>query len=97
MPWVIVTAGAADGLERWRKFLAAKAIQRQFPLLETAPGIGRRLLDTPELRELAVTFWDSGYMALYRYDPDNHANYALASRHHKEAGYSAVAFLFETP
>ncbi|TXH84723.1 MAG: type II toxin-antitoxin system RelE/ParE family toxin, partial [Thauera aminoaromatica] len=47
MPHVIVTAGAAEGLERCRQFLATKApeaarragqaIERQLRLLETAP------------------------------------------------------------
>lgn len=94
MPRVVVTAGAASGLERCRKFLAAKApeaakragqaIQRQLLLLETAPEIGRPLPDMPELRELAV---DSGYLALYRYEPDENAIYVLAFRHQKEADY----------
>jgi len=51
MPQVIVTEGAAEGLERCWRFLAVKApdaakragqaIERQFLLLETAPDIGR--------------------------------------------------------
>lgn len=97
MPRVIVTAGAASGLERCRKFLAAKApeaakragqaIQRQLLLLETVPEIGRPLPDMPELRELAVAFGDSGYVALYRYEPADDAVYVLAFRHQREAGY----------
>ncbi|AUN33904.1 MULTISPECIES: type II toxin-antitoxin system RelE/ParE family toxin [Niveispirillum] len=97
MPRVIVTAGAAGGLERCRKFLAAKApeaakragqaIQRQLLLLETAPEIGRPLPDMPELRELPVAFGDSGYVALYRYEPASDAVYVLAFRHQREAGY----------
>ena len=83
MPQVIVTQGAAEGLERCRKFLTAKspeaarraghAIERQFLLLETAPDIGRPFSEMPELRELVISFGDSGYVALYR--------------HQKEAGY----------
>ncbi|KPF81958.1 plasmid stabilization protein [alpha proteobacterium AAP38] len=97
MPRVIVTAGAAGGLERSRKFLAAKApeaakragqaIQRQLLLLETVPEIGRPLPDMPELRELPVAFGDSGYVALYRYEPTSDAVYVLAFRHQREAGY----------
>lgn len=97
MPQVIVTEGAADGLERCRQFLAAKtpdaamragqAIERQFLLLETAPDIGRPLPDMPELRELVITFGDSGYVALYRHEPADDAVYVLAFRHQKEAGY----------
>lgn len=97
MSQVIVTEGAAAGLERCRKFLAAKAlgaarragqaIERQFLLLETAPDIGRPLPEMPELRELVIAFGDSGYVALYRFESDVDAVYILAFRHQKEAGY----------
>ena len=97
MPRVIVTEGAAAGLERYRRFLAAKvpdaarragqAIARQLLLLETTPDIGRPLPETPELRELLIAFGDSGYMALYRHEPADDAVYVLAFRHQKEAGY----------
>lgn len=97
MPRVIVTEGAARGLERCRRFLAVKspeagrragqAIERQFLLLETTPDIGRPISDLPELRELLIAFGDSGYVALYRYEPVVDAVYVLAFRHQKEAGY----------
>lgn len=97
MPQVIVTEGAADGLERCRRFLAVKtpdaarragqAIERQFLLLETAPDIGRPFPEMPELRELVIAFGDSGYVALYRHEPADDAVYVLAFRHQKEAGY----------
>ncbi|WP_066457766.1 type II toxin-antitoxin system RelE/ParE family toxin [Castellaniella caeni] len=97
MPRVIVTEGATEGLERCRKFLATKAleasrragqvIKQQLQLLETAPNIGRPLSDMPELRELVIAFGDSGYVALYRYEPIDDAVYVLAFRHQKEAGY----------
>ncbi len=97
MPRVIVTEGAAIGLERCRQFLAVKApeaalragqaIERQFLLLETAPDIGRPFTDMPELRELVIAFGDSGYVALYRHEAADHAVYVLAFRHQKEAGY----------
>ena len=97
MPRVIVTEGAAEGLERCRRFLTAKvpaaarragqAIERQFLLLETAPDIGRPFPDLPELRELVIAFGDSGYAALYRHEPADDAVYVLAFRHQKEAGY----------
>ncbi|ATE62870.1 type II toxin-antitoxin system RelE/ParE family toxin [Thauera sinica] len=97
MPHVIVTAGAAEGLERCREFLATKApeaarragqaIERQLRLLETAPDIGRPFPDMPELRELVIAFGDSGYLALYRHEPTVDAVYVLAFRHQKEAGY----------
>ncbi len=97
MPHVIVSEGAADGLERCRHFLGAKApeaarragqaIERHFLLLESAPDIGRPFPDMPELRELVITFGDSGYVALYRHEPAADAVYVLAFRHQKEAGY----------
>jgi len=97
LPRLIVTAGAARGLERCRKFLAGKnrlaaarageAIERQFALLESNPQIGRPDPVVPELRELLVSFGDSGYVALYRYEPNDDAVYLLAFRHQREAGY----------
>ena len=97
MPQVIVTEGAAEGLERCRRFFVAKtpeatrragqAIERQFLLLETAPDIGRPFPEMPELRELVIAFGDSGYVALYRHEPADDAVYVLAFRHQKEAGY----------
>lgn len=97
MPRVIVTEGAAQGLERCRRLLAAKApqaarraaqaIERQFLLLESMPDIGRPFPDLPELRELVIGFGDSGYVALYRHEPTDDAVYVLAFRHQKEAGY----------
>ena len=97
MPQVIVTEGAAAGLDRCRRFLSAKApeaakragqaIEQQFLLLETAPDIGRPFPEMPELHELVIAFGDSGYVALYRYEPTDGAVYVLAFRHQKEAGY----------
>ena len=97
MPRVIITENAAQGLEYCRRFLAeknpqaarraAEAIERQFMLLETNPGIGRPLADHPALRELVIGFGDTGYIALYRHDVEPDAVYMLAFRHQKEAGY----------
>lgn len=97
MPRVVVTEGAAQGLERCRRLLAVKApeaarragqaIERQFLLLESTPDIGRPVAEIPELRELMIAFGDSGYVALYRHEPADDAVYVLAFRHQKEAGY----------
>ncbi|MBU2569795.1 MAG: type II toxin-antitoxin system RelE/ParE family toxin [Gammaproteobacteria bacterium] len=97
MPRIIITEGATQGLERCRLFLAeknplaaaraARAIAQQFELLETEPEIGRPWEELPKLRELLIPFGDSGYVALYRYEPDDNALYVLAFRHQKEAGY----------
>lgn len=97
MPRLIVTEGAAKGLERCRRFLsdkdpqvarrAAQAIERQFARLEESPEVGRPFPDLPELRELIIEFGDSGYVALYRYERADDTAYVLAFRHQKEAGY----------
>ena len=97
MPRVIVTQGAAQGLERCRQFLAAKnpqaarraglTIEHQFALLEADPKIGRPLDDLPELRELVIPFGDSGYVALYNHEVKTDSVYVLAFRHQKEAGH----------
>ena len=62
-------------------------IAQQFELLETEPEIGRPLEDYPPLRELIIPFGDSGYVALYRYEPAADAVVVLAFRHQKEVGY----------
>ena len=97
MPRVIITAGAAQGLERCRQFLAEKnplaasraahSISHQFKLLETEPELGRPCEEFPELCELIIPFGDSGYVALYRYQADGNVLYILSFRHQKEAGY----------
>jgi len=55
--------------------------------LETTPDIGRPFPDLPELRELVIGSGDSGYVALYRHEPEADAVYVLAFRHQKEAGH----------
>ena len=97
MPRVIITESAVQGLECCRKFLAEKShlatkraaqtIGRYFELLEADPEIGRPLPDLPWLRELVIGFGNSGYVALYRYDPENTSVYILAFRHQKEVGF----------
>jgi len=97
VPRLIITEGAALGLERCRRFLAEKtpqvasragqAVERQFALLEENPGMGRPFPELPELRELIIEFGDSGYVSLYRFVPADDAVYVLAFRHQKEAGY----------
>lgn len=65
---------------------AAQVIEQRLVLLESSPGMGRPYPDLPELRELVIDFGDSGYIALYRYAPEEDAVYVLAFRHQKEAG-----------
>jgi len=88
---LIVTEPAVRGLEKCRRFLAEKnsqasrragqAIEEHLALLEREPRMGRPLDDVPELRELVIPFGDSGYVALYRFVPDDDAVYLLAFRH----------------
>lgn len=95
MPRLIVTEGAAQGLENCRRFLleknpnalqkAAQTIDHHFSHLETDPEIGRLVDDAHKLRELIIPFGDSGYVAIYLFDGDY--VYILAFRHQKEAGY----------
>ena len=97
MPRLIITEGAAQGLESCRQFLvekgpqiaqrAAQAIERQFARLEDNPEVGRPFSELPELRELIIEFGDSGYVALYRHERADDAVYVLAFRHQKEVGY----------
>jgi len=97
MPRVIITELAAQGLERCRRFLAEKnpqaslragqTISHRFALLRTEPEMGKPLEDIPEIRELIIPFGDSGYVALYHYEPASDSMIVLAFRHQKEAGY----------
>ena len=97
MSRLIITEGAAQGLEHCRKFLkkknplatarAAQVINQQFILLSKEPEIGRPFDDRHELRELIIPFGDSGYVALYRFDRNADRVYILSFRHQKEAGY----------
>lgn len=97
MPRVIVTEGAARGLTRCRQCLrgkappaaqrAGQAIERQLLRLESTPETGRPHAESVALRELLIPFGDSGYVALYRFEPADDAVYVLAFRHQKEAGY----------
>ncbi len=97
MPRVIITQGAADGLEHCRLFLvdknplaarkAGQVIESQLLLLETTPDIGRPLEEHPDFRELVIAFGESGYVALYRHELEADSVYILAFRHQKEAGY----------
>jgi len=97
MPRLILTEGAALGLERCRAFLAEKspqaagragqAIAAQFRLLEMTPQMGRPFEGEPDLRELVIPFGDGGYVALYHFDRDADVVLVLVVRHQREAGY----------
>jgi hypothetical protein len=97
MPRLIVTRGGVIGMERCRHFLktadqgvslrAAKVIARYFGLLEKSPEAGRVFPLDQALRELVIPFGKTGYVALYRHEPDEDTVYILAFRHQREAGY----------
>jgi plasmid stabilization system protein ParE len=67
---------------------AVEAIRSGVQVLARHPFIGR-----PGMRgrrELILSRGKSGYVALYRYDPDLDKVLVLAVRHHREAGYRIV-------
>jgi len=98
MPRVIITENAALGLERCRHFLAekdrlvtmkaARAIEKQFARLETEPESGRPVGNHMELRELIISFGNTGYVALYHHSIATDSVLILAFRHQKEVGYN---------
>ncbi len=79
MPRLIVTPGAARGLERCRRFSfdknphaavrVASTIAHHLLLLVTKPEMGRPFSDAPELRELPIGFGASGYVVGDRSQP----------------------------
>lgn len=97
MPRLIITAKAAQGLERCRLFLktknpqaakkASQLIKQHLALLEEEPEIGRLSEGSDNMRELILPFGSSGYVALYHYDSQKDVVLILAFRHQKEAGY----------
>ena len=97
MPRLILTEGAAIGLDRCRAFLAeknphaavraGKAISARLLALELTPEIGRPFDREPALRELTISFGASGYIALHRYDLEVDCVFVLAFRHQRGAGY----------
>jgi plasmid stabilization system protein ParE len=97
VPQVVVTARAAAGLEKCRRFLAsrspeaarraAEAIRKSIGALRHYPEIGRPIDEESALRELIIGFGASGYVALYTFDRDSDEVLILAFRHQKEAGY----------
>ena len=96
MPSVKFSPGALSDMERLRDFLQIKnpivsqkvaaTIVQSLQILEKHPQIGRPADDMePEYRELVISFGQSGYVALYRFD--GKSVIILAIRHQLEAGY----------
>jgi len=92
-----LTGQAVAGLVRCRQFLsardqttalkAARVIEQQFRRLETDPETGRPVENHQELRELIVTFGQTGYVALYHYYAAADIALVPAFLHQKEVGY----------
>jgi plasmid stabilization system protein ParE len=96
MSQLIWSPAALRDVERLYKFLAeknpeaarraAKYISEGMLILRDQPGVGRPVDDMePEFREWFITFGDSGYVSLYRFDGATAV--ILAIRHQREAGY----------
>lgn len=95
MAQVIYSAEALADLERVGEFLleqapesAPQALARvtdAVVILADHPLIGRRA--EGELRELVISHGNSGYLALYRFDPVRDVVRLLRIRHQREAGY----------
>ncbi len=96
MAQLIWTPPATRDAHRLYQFLAQKSpeaarraiqtIRQGVQVLAKQPGIGRPAEEMPiEYREWIITFGDSGYVVLYRFDGST--AYLLAVRHQREAGY----------
>ena len=56
-------------------------------ILDRHPGIGRRVPGEPPLRELVISYGNSGYIALYDHSRVQGIIRIVAIRHQREAGY----------
>ena len=63
----------------------AGAIQSAVDNLAAHPLVGRRVEE--DLRELVISFGDTGYIALYRFVVQQDTVRVLALRHQREIGY----------
>jgi plasmid stabilization system protein ParE len=92
---VVYSARALDHIERAFQFLrdrkpdaaliAVAAIQSAVDNLAAHPLVGRRV--EGELRELIISYGQSGYVALYRFVIPRDAVRILAIRHQRELGF----------
>jgi plasmid stabilization system protein ParE len=86
---------ALQDLERIVEFLleasprsasgAIRQIRRAVDVLAVHPRIGRRVRG--QLRELVISHGNTGYLALYRFEPSLDVVRILPVRHQREAGY----------
>jgi plasmid stabilization system protein ParE len=92
---VVYSARAVEHIERALQFLRGKtpdaampalmAIQSAVDTLAAHPLIGHRV--EGELRELVISYGQTGYVALYRYLIGRDEVRILAIRHHRELGF----------
>ena len=97
MPHVRLSTRAQSDLFRLHAVLVGKdvnsakramlAIRHAFLPLVHAPGVGKLVEDRADLRELVIDFGASGYLALYRFEPELNAVTILAVKHQREDGY----------
>jgi len=95
---VIYSRHAFSDLERLADFLVKDAptaaaasidvIRDGMEILERHPLVGRPCEEG--LRELLISYGESGYVALYSYEQRQDVVLVLALRHQREAGYSPV-------
>ncbi|MGH8399850.1 MAG: type II toxin-antitoxin system RelE/ParE family toxin [Gammaproteobacteria bacterium] len=96
MAQVVYSGDALDNLIQGFEFLrrenpdaaieSAHAIRTAVEMLAEHPLIGRRVQD--EIRELVVSYGKTGYVALYRFLPEQNQVRILAIRHQRELDYS---------
>ncbi len=97
MPRLIWTEPALVDVQRLFRFLSQKspaaarravaAIRGRVKILEERPGVGQVFSEAdPDYRTWPVSFGDSGYVVLYRYDGGPVIG-ILAVRHQKEVGF----------
>ncbi len=96
MATVVYSARALGHLERAFEFLVSKnpkaavaalpAIQSAVVNLASHPLLGRRI--DGELRELVISYGQTGYVALYRFVVRLDEVRVLALRHQRELGYT---------
>ncbi|MFN0063627.1 MAG: type II toxin-antitoxin system RelE/ParE family toxin [Myxococcaceae bacterium] len=90
-----ITHEAFGDLERLIEFLAkaspksastlARHMLDALAILEHHPRVGRKV--EQGLRELVISWGETGYLALYRYAPETATLLILRIRHQREAGF----------
>jgi plasmid stabilization system protein ParE len=82
---VTYAAHALDDIERAHKIGDSAAIRSAVDNLAAHPLVGRRI--EGDLRELVISFGETGYIALYRFVVQQDQVRVLALRHQREIGY----------